>query len=281
MRYGIAMFPSDDAVAPAELSRIVEAAGFESLFFPEHSHIPACRESHFDPDRGKLPSYYWRSHDLFIAMAYAASATSRLAIGSGLCLVSQRDPIWTAKSIASLDQLSAGRILFGVGPGWNKEEMENHRYEFRTRFSRMRDHVLAMKALWIEEAANHNGRDISFTDAWAWPKPMQRPHPPILIGGAGPKVLDRVIEYGDGWLAEPADGLEERIRELDVRATEAGRAVSVTIYGADPGNLERWSLPRVDRCVFWIEPGPIDAVLEQVRGLAAALAIPGDRKLFG
>lgn len=273
MKFGIAMFPSDSAVAPGELGRIVEAAGFESLFFPEHSHIPAARESHFDAGGGDLPSYYWRSHDLFTAMAFAAAATSRLTIGSGLCLISQRDPIWAAKSVASLDQLSGGRIVFGIGPGWNKEEMEDHRYEFRTRFSRMRDHTLAMKALWTEESATHHGRDISFSDAWAWPKPLQEPHPPLLIGGAGSTVLDRVLDYGDGWLAEPADGLEDRIRELDARAARSGRDIAVTIYGAEVDTLGRWALPLVDRCVFWVEPGTADVVRAQVADLAGALGL--------
>lgn len=266
MKLGIAMFPADTAVDPATLARLVEDLGFESLFFPEHSHIPASRESQVGPGEDELPAYYWRSRDLFISMASAAAATERLLIGSGLCLVAQRDPIWTAKSVATLDDLSGGRIIFGVGAGWNREEMEGHGYEFRTRFSRMREHVLAMKALWTEDQASFDGRNVTFVDALAWPKPRQAPYPPVLIGGAGPKVIERILDYGDGWLAEPADGLEERISSLAAQA--APGSASVTIYGADPGDLYRWFIPSVERCVFWVEPGPLEDTRQALARIA-------------
>jgi probable F420-dependent oxidoreductase len=277
MKLGVAMFPTDDSLPPGELARLVESAGFESLFFPEHSHIPSSRESHFDPDGGDLPPQYWHTYDLFVAMTMAVAATSTLNVGSGLCLVAQRDPIWTAKAVASLDQLSNGRLLFGVGAGWNREEMQSHGYDFRTRFSRMETHVQAMRALWTQEEARFTGAGVSFDGAWAWPKPRQRPHPPVLIGGAGPKVIDRVVAYGDAWLAEPADGLEDRVAQLMEAAAAAGRRgqVSVTIYGAEVEELDRWYLEGVDRCVFWVEPTDPDDVREQVRRLAAAVAADG------
>jgi len=273
VKFGIAMFPTDDSMPPGELAQMVESLGFESLFFPEHSLIPSSRASHFDADSGDLPMQYWHTYDLFVALTAAAAATTSLKIGSGLCLVAQRDPIWTAKSAASVDQLSNGRLLFGVGAGWNREEMESHGYEFRTRFSRMKTHVEAMKALWTEEEATFHGAGVRIDAAWAWPKPAQDPHPPILIGGAGPKVIDRVVDYGDGWLAEPADGLEDRIRELVATAAEAGREgeVSVTVYGADPDDLDRWRLEGVDRCVFWVEPTSPSEVRDQLQQLAACV----------
>ena len=275
MKYGIAMFPTDQTLPPGELARLVEDAGFESVFFPEHSHIPAARRSHFAADGAELPSHYWHTYDLFVALTAAAGATSRLRLGSGLCLLPQRDPIWTAKAVASVDRLSGGRRLFGIGAGWNREEMESHGYDFRTRFSRMGHHVQAMKALWNEDEASYSGREVTFERAWAWPKPIQRPSPPLLIGGAGPKAIDRIVEYGDGWLAEPAVGLESRIDELMARAEGAGREgeVTVTIYGAEVDDLVRWERPGVERCVFWVQPGEPAAVRAAVRGIAQRLEL--------
>src|SRR5205814_9965333 len=203
MDFGVMMFPTDDAVALDELARMAEDRGFESLFFPEHTHIPASRETDY-PGGGELPAMYSHTHDPFVALAIAAAATERLLIGTGICLVIERDPITTAKEVASLDQLSGGRFLFGVGAGWNREEMENHGTDPGRRFGIMRERIEAMKAIWTEDEAEYHGRYVDFDPIRSWPKPAQEPHPPVLVGGAGEKVLDRVLRSGDGWLPQPA-----------------------------------------------------------------------------
>ncbi|HEV7363731.1 MAG TPA: TIGR03619 family F420-dependent LLM class oxidoreductase, partial [Solirubrobacteraceae bacterium] len=184
MRYGIAIFPADYAADPATIARLVEERGFESLFFPEHTHIPAGRRTPY-PAGGELPEYYSRTYDPFVALTAAAAATERILLATGICLVIQRDPIVTAKEVASLDRLSAGRFLFGVGAGWNIDEMENHGTNPKARFSIMRERVDAMKAIWTEDEATYHGKHVDFDRIWSWPKPVQKPHPPVLVGGNG------------------------------------------------------------------------------------------------
>src|SRR5436190_3437230 len=190
MDFGVMMFPTDDAVAPDELARLAEARGFESLFFPEHTHIPASRETDY-PEDSMLPAMYSHTHDPFVALAIASAATKRLLVGTGICLVIERDPITTAKEVASLDQLSGGRFLFGVGAGWNREEMANHGTDPGTRFGLMRERLEAMMRIWSEEKAAFHGKHVDFDPIWSWPKPVQRPHPPILVGGNSDGALDR------------------------------------------------------------------------------------------
>ena len=267
MHFGIAMFATDYAINPDELAREVEQRGFESIWFPEHSHIPASRRTPY-PGGGDLPREYWHTYDPFIALTAAASATTRLRLCTGICLVIERDPIITAKEVASLDRLSNGRVIFGIGGGWNAEEMENHGTNYKQRWRVLRERVLAMKEVWTKDDAEFHGEFVNFDPIWSFPKPMQKPHPPILMGGDGPTTFDRVIEFCDGWmpiglrLANPA----EKIAALRKRAEEAGRdpsSISVTIFAA---NAERKALDDLERAgaeraVFYVPSAERDKVL--------------------
>lgn len=256
IRYGIGMFATDEAADPAAVAKLVEDRGFDSLLFPEHTHIPAGRETPF-PGGGELPSKYSRTYDPFVALMAAAAATERLLVGTGVCLINQRDPILTAKQVASLDRLSGGRVLFGIGAGWNVEEMENHGTSPKGRFSLMRERIEAMKAIWTQDEASYHGERVNFDRIWSWPKPLQEPHPPVLVGGTGPKVLERVVAFGDEWLPNSISGIEERIDRLAEFAAAAGRdPIPVTLFGARPeeGLVRRAIDAGVYRCVFYIEP---------------------------
>jgi probable F420-dependent oxidoreductase len=254
MDTGIGFFSTHDAIGPGALARLVEEHGHAALYFPEHSHIPASRNTAF-PGGGELPRKYAHTYDLFVALSAAATATSRLRIGSGICLVIQRDPIHTAKEVASVDHLSGGRMDFGVGGGWNREEMANHGIDVRVRMAIMRERVEAMKAIWTSEEATYHGEHVSFERIWSWPKPAQWPHPPVLVGGNGPTVLDRVLSFGDAWFPNwMADGVLERIPELRTRAADAGREIRVLIMGvpADAHELERCRQAGAARVVHWL-----------------------------
>jgi probable F420-dependent oxidoreductase len=235
MSFGVMMFPTEYSVAPGELAAMVEQRGYESLFFPEHTHIPASRRTPY-PAGGELPPEYWHTYDPFVALMAAACATEHLRIATGICLVIERDPITTAKEVASLDRLSGGRLLFGVGAGWNLEEMANHGTDGSKRFGIMRERIEAMKAIWTQEEASYHGRYVDFDPIWARPKPLQQPHPPILVGGNGATVCDRVLSYGDEWMpnAMPdAQALQQRIGEFHERAEAEGRGrLGVTLYAA-------------------------------------------------
>src|SRR5215468_6910270 len=267
MHFGIAMFATDYAINPDELAREVEQRGFESIWFPEHSHIPASRRTPY-PGGGDLPREYWHTYDPFIALTAAASATTRLRLGTGICLVIERDPIVTAKEVASLDKLSNGRVIFGVGGGWNAEEMENHGTDFKKRWRVLRERVLAMKEIWTKEEAEFHGEFVNFDKIWSYPKPVQKPHPPILMGGDGPTTFNRVIEFCDGWLpigirmGNPA----ERIADLRKQAETAGRnpnTISVTIFGAkpDPEAIEGIARAGAERAVFMLPAADAGTVL--------------------
>jgi probable F420-dependent oxidoreductase len=199
MHFGAAMFFTDYSMAPADLGRALEERGFESLWAPEHSHIPASRTSPF-PSGGDLPKEYYDVMDPFVTLAAAAAATKTLKIGTGVCLVQQRDPIQTAKLVASIDQVSAGRFLFGVGSGWNAEEMADHGTPFKTRHKIARERIEAMQAIWTQDKAEYHGEFVNFDPMMAWPKPVQRPHPPVIVGGAFPYGARRAIRYGNGWV---------------------------------------------------------------------------------
>lgn len=269
MKFGITMFPTDYAIGPGELAREVEAHGFESLFFPEHTHIPASRKSPW-PGGPDLPKEYSHTLDLFVALTAAAAATERLLVGSGICLVIERDPITLAKEVASLDYVSGGRALLGIGAGWNLEEMENHGTDPARRWRRMRETIEAMKAIWASDEGEYHGELIDFDPIWQWPKPVQDPHPPVIIGGDGPTTLKRVARYGDGWM--PIDGrtrddFAPAIAELNDLAAEQGRGpmtVSLFGVGGDPARIEKHANAGVDRIVFLVPPAPADVVLPAV-----------------
>src|ERR1700734_349832 len=218
MDTGVAIFPAHDAIAPADVARLAEERGHESLFFPEHTHIPASRESPW-PGGRELPSKYVHTFDLFVAVTAAITVPSRLRVGSGICLLVERDPITTAKEVASVDYLSGGRFEFGIGAGWNREEMANHGTDPRKRMAILREWVEAMKAIWTQDEATYQGDHVAFERIWSWPKPAQRPHPPVIVGGNGPTVLDRVLSFGDAWMPNyMPEGLVERAEELRARA---------------------------------------------------------------
>jgi probable F420-dependent oxidoreductase len=238
MRVGVFYFPTDYGIDVVELAQALEARGFDSLFVPEHTHIPLSRKTPF-PTGGELPKRYSHTHDPFVALAFAAAATKKLLVGTGILLVPQHEPIATAKAIASLDQLSGGRFIFGIGAGWNQDEMENHGVRYVTRYKQMREHVLAMKALWTEEAGSFHGEFVNFDPAWSWPKPAQRPHPPILLGGETDHTLRRVVEYCDGWFPRPRSGFEastavDRLKRMAESVNRDPSTLTITVFGAPP-----------------------------------------------
>ncbi|MBA3865211.1 MAG: LLM class F420-dependent oxidoreductase [Solirubrobacterales bacterium] len=266
MDFGIGYFPTADAVGPGPLARTVEERGHESLFFAEHTHIPASRDSPY-PAGGELPRKYLHTYDLFVALTAAAAATSRLRVGSGICLVVERDPITTAKEVASLDSLSGGRFEFGVGAGWNREEMENHGTDPRTRMRLLKERVEAMKEIWTQEEASYHGEFVEFDRIRSSPKPVQRPHPPVLIGGNGPTVLDRVLDFGDAWFPNympEGQGIYDRAGELAARAE---RPIDLMVMSAPAKAtvLERLHAAGCRRVVHWVPsagPAEIERELE-------------------
>ena len=275
MKYGILMFPADYAIRPDELAVAAEERGFESLLFPEHTHIPVSRRSPW-PGGPDLPKEYWHTHDLFVALAAAAAVTKTIKIGTGICLVVERDPITTAKEVASLDFLSKGRVLFGIGGGWNAEEMENHGTVFKTRWELLRERVLAMKEIWTKDEAEFHGELVSFDPIWSWPKPVQKPHPPILMGGDTPQARQRVVDFCDGWMpiGMRTAGIIEGMKDLAARARAAGKKPDdfpVTVFGApaDPDTLKRYADAGVERANFWVPPQDRDRVLTALDDFAA------------
>src|SRR3989442_1203594 len=198
MHIGLCIFPTEYAIRIDELARAAEERGFESLFVPEHTHIPTSRRSPF-AGGAQLPEEYKYTLDPFVTLMAAAAATKRLRVGTGICLLIERDTITTAKSVASLDLLSGGRVLFGIGGGWNAEEMEHHGTLLKTRFKPLREQVLAMKEIWTKDVAGVHGDLGNFDPIWCWPKPGQEPHPPVLLGGESGHTLQRVVEFCDGW----------------------------------------------------------------------------------
>src|SRR5690348_6379378 len=237
MKVGVFYFPTDYGIRADELAATLEARGFESLFVCEHTHIPTSRRSPF-PSGGPIQERYKHTDDPFVALSFAAAATKKLLLGTGICLVIERDPIVTAKEVASLDHLSGGRFLFGIGGGWNAEEMEDHGTAFKTRFRVLRERILAMKEIWTRDEAEYHGQFVSFDKMWSFPKPAQKPHPPILMGGDGPTTLDRVLEYADGWMpvaGRMGPAFLEKVTTLQRRAKEMGRGpVPVTAFMVQP-----------------------------------------------
>ena len=252
MKFGIAIFPTDHAISMTELAPLVEEAGFESLWVAEHSHIPTSRATPY-PAGGELPRMYMHTMDPFVALTAAAVASKSLLLGTGICLLIQRDPIHTAKEAASVDCISNGRLLFGVGAGWNREEMADHGTAFETRFKLLRERVEAVKAIWTQDEAEYHGEMVDFGPMWCWPKPVSKPHPPVLLGGNGPNVLKRVIAYADEWMPNRGAALE-RIPELRQMEAESGHAhVPVSFYPRDTAaDIERAAGVGVERSIFYV-----------------------------
>ncbi len=267
MDVGVCIFPTDYSISITDLARALEERGYESLFVPEHTHIPTSRRSPW-PGGGPLPKQYAHSLDPFVGLAAAAAVTQRLRVGTGICLLTERDPIVTAKEVASLDHVSGGRFEFGIGAGWNAEEMENHGTAFETRFRVMVDRAKAMRAIWTQDETSYAGEFTRFAPIWSWPKPVQRPHPPILLGGETKYTLRRVVDFCDGWfprarsLPDPAAGLEQLRRHAD----EAGRdmrTLSVSVFGApaEAAYVDKCAAAGVNRVVFMVPSASSDEVL--------------------
>ena len=277
MHYGVFIFATDYSIRMDELGVELEARGFESLFLPEHTHIPISRKSPF-PSGGDLPRQYWHTLDPFVALAYAGKATTELKLGTGICLIPQRDPIVTAKSVASLDLMSGGRFIFGIGGGWNVEEMENHGAEYGSRFKLLRERVLAMKAIWTEDEASYHGQLVDFDSLWSYPKPVQKPHPPIILGGETDYTVRRVVDFCDGWFPrggpnfEAADGMA-RLRAAAEAAGRRMSSLSVSVFRAPPekAELEKYAEAGVTRAVFALPSEDRDTVLRQLDEYAPLL----------
>ena len=267
MKIGVSMFATDFAMRIDVLAREAEARGFESLFVPEHTHIPTSRRSPW-PGGAALPKAYWHALDPFVSLTAAAAATSTLRIGTGICLLTERDPLITAKEVASLDLLSNGRVEFGIGAGWNAEEMENHGTVFETRFRLMTERARAIKTIWREEAPEFHGEFVDFGPVWSYPKPVQKPNPPVLIGGESIHTLRRVVEYGDGWFPRARGGFDPaaNVARLQAVADAAERdmaTLSISVSGApaDAEVLDRYREAGIDRAILILPSAGADAVL--------------------
>ncbi len=284
MHLGVAIFPTDTTLQPVDLARAVEERGFESLWFPEHSHIPVSRRTPRGGVAGAapLPDYYWRTHDQFVALAAAAAVTSTLKLATGITLVAQRDPLWLAKEVASLDLISGGRVLFGIGYGWNKEEMADHGLRYARRRAVLRENILAMQELWTKDEAEFHGDHVDFELSWSWPKPVQKPHPPVILGGAaGPKTIEHIVEFCDGWM--PIAGrhsFEDRLDDLRVAAEQAGRdpaSIELGLFMAPPDAraLEPLADSGIARAVLGLPQGSPEEVLEALDSFVPLLDVVG------
>jgi probable F420-dependent oxidoreductase len=276
MKFGVTIFPTEYTIPIVDLARAAEDLGFESLWVPEHTHIPADRRSPW-PGGAELPREYSHALDPFLALTAAASVTRSLKLGTGVCLLIERDPITTAKEVATLDRLSNARFLFGIGGGWNLEEMANHGTEPQHRWTLLRERVLAMKQIWTQDEATFHGQLVNFDRIWQWPKPVQEPHPPIVVGGNGPHTLRRVVEYGDEWMPIVGRGdrsVEDGMRELRHMAEAAGRApIPVTAWGVrpDPAVIDHWIDQGADRCIFGLPAAAADQVLPRLERCVEAM----------
>ena len=281
MKLGVLMFATDYAIRPDDLARACEERGFESVWYPEHTHIPTNRKSPW-PVGGELPRDYWHTYDLFVALMAAAGATRSIKIGAGICLVIERDPIVMAKEVASVDQLSNGRLLFGIGGGWNAEEMEHHGTPFKKRWKVLRERIEAMKEIWSKEAAEYHGEFVNFDPIWSYPKPLQKPHPPILLGTLSSQGLQRVVRYCDGWIPGllPPKELAEAMHTLRALAEQAGRKASdfpVSMFGVagEEATLRQYQALGVERAVLAVPsegPEKVLPLLDQYAKLIAKFA---------
>ena len=269
MRVGVNIFLTDQSIQPVQIGEELEARGYESLWVAEHSHIPTSRATPWGGRKNAppLPEEYWRTHDCFVALSAVAAVTDRLKIGTGITLVAQHDPIWLAKKVASLDMISNGRFEFGIGYGWNREEMASHGVDYRTRYPLVAEKIGLMKALWTQERASYEGEMVRLEESWAWPKPVQRPHPPIIMGSAGgPKSFTAIADYCDGWMPVGPRNFAARIATLHDYLERAGRdpsEVEIGVYGAkpDPDKWREWQSLGVSRILILLPPAPAEVVV--------------------
>jgi probable F420-dependent oxidoreductase len=277
MKVGTFYFPTDYGIDVSELGPALEQRGFESLFVCEHTHIPVSRRTPF-PGGGELPKRYSHTHDPFVALSFAAAATKTLKLGTGILLLPQRDPIVTAKSVASLDQLSGGRFILALGGGWNVDEMENHGAKYESRFKLLRERALAMRELWTKEEAEFHGEFVNFDKAWSYPKPKQKPHPPILLGGETDHTLKRVVEFCDGWFPRARGGFDpkvgvERLKKAAVAGGRDPKALSITVFAApaDASKLAAYREAGIDRVLLEVPDLSRDEVLRVLDKNAALI----------
>jgi probable F420-dependent oxidoreductase len=267
MQFGITMFATDRSMPIVELARAVEARGFDSLWVPEHTHIPISRRTPPPTGGEELAEEYRRTLDPFVALTAAATVTERLRVGTGICVVAQHEPIVTAKAIATLDLLSNGRFDFGIGFGWNHDEMENHGIDVKRRRDLAREHVLAMQSLWADEVGSFDGELVHVEPSWSFPKPVQQPGPPVLIGGAaGPKLFAHIAEYADGWIPIGGAGLGQDLPRLRQVVEDAGRdpeTLRIVPFGSipDPGKLDHFTSLGVTEVIFRLPSAPADEAL--------------------
>jgi probable F420-dependent oxidoreductase len=275
MKFGGSMFMTDYALYPDVLAKEVEARGFESIWFPEHTHIPASRKSAY-PGGGDLPQQYYHSLDPFVALTAAATVTEKIKLGTGIALVIERDPITLAKEVASIDYVSNGRFLFGIGGGWNREEMENHGTDPSRRWKLLRERIEAMVEIWTKDEAEYHGEFVDFDPIWSWPKPVQKPYPPIMLGNAGPGAISRAVKFADEWMPIGARlDLAERISELNEKAEEAGRGpIPVTNWGTAPNReaIDELADIGVGRAIFGLPSAKEDEVIPLLDRYAEVIA---------
>jgi probable F420-dependent oxidoreductase len=281
MKFGTMLYSTDYAMRPDDFAVACEARGFESVWLPEHTHIPASRRTPF-PGGGDLPQDYWHIHDPFIALTAAAIATKTIKVATGVCLITERDPIVTAKEVASLDMLSNGRFLFGIGAGWNAEEMENHGTAFADRWKVLEERIEAMKACWMHDNSVYHGKHVNFDAIWSWPKPVQKPHPPIIMGAASAWGRERVARYCDGWVPLPAQmkNIAAELKDLEARLIVHGRKlkdIEISFFWApeNADELKRYRDLGVDRAIMACPAQSNDETLRLLDRHAALMAAVG------
>jgi probable F420-dependent oxidoreductase len=271
VKFGFIMFPTRDAISPGTFGRLLEDRGFESLFMPDHTHIPAITPERYDVL--DIAPEFKNGMDAFVALGAIAEATTTLQIGTAVLLVTERDPIITAKEVASVDVLSGGRMNFGVGPGWINQEMRNHGTDPDTRWKVQRERVEAMQRIWTHDVASYHGDHVNFDHITSWPKPVRTPYPPILVAGNGPTVADRVIAYGDEWIPMLRPGVVQEIQRFkkDARKPGSDEPIPVTLFGGELADVDAYAAAGVDRVLFWVRPAATGTMTKLVDRIALAL----------
>lgn len=271
MELGLFVVANQRSMPIADLAREAEARGFDSLWIPEHSHLPTASKY---PGGLPIPRDYAHTFDPFVALSVAAAVTTRIKLATGICLVIERDTIFTAKQVATLDQVSGGRFEFGIGAGWNRIEMEDHGTDYTTRFARMKEQIQAMKEIWTAEEAEFDGDFVSFGPMWSWPKPVQSPHPPIWLGGESIHTLRRIVDYCDGWLPRirDADMVLDGMKTLESLAAEAGRTIPVSAFAVPPKQVERFRDAGAYRCIMLLPAEGTEGTLKRLDEYAALMA---------